>query len=204
MRGDSLRDFYAKTIALVGLAVVGGLGALIDYWPVTHPMPRVATALPGAEPAVPAVQADHAMAAAPAALAVESPVAVRRVTQRVTPVLMSARMASVPDVLGSSSSIGFEAPPPSFTSIAVQPVSTLHATTISLVAPETPTPAMTFAQHGSGQGSIDQGFLGDATDVAKKAGNTIKAGTMKTGASIIDGLRSVGGAVRRGLWRFVP
>ena len=204
MRGDSLRDFYAKTIALLGLALVGGLGALIDYWPATHPLPRVATARPGLEPATAVAKADSAMAIAPAAMANGSPVARHRVTQRVTPVSMSVQVVPVSDVPGASSAIGFEAPPPSFASIAVQPVGTLHGTAVALVAPEpTPSPEMTFV-HGSGQGASDQGFLGDATDVAKKAGNTIMAGTMKTGASIVDGLRSVGGAVRRGLWRFVP
>lgn len=205
MRGDSLRDFYAKTIALLGLALVGGLGALIDYWPVTHPLPRVVTARPGLEPVNPAPGADRAVALAPAAMAKIDLVARRRVTQRVTPVSMSVHVSPVSDVPGSSLAIGFEAPPPSIASIAVQPVSTLHGTTVALVAPEqTPAPEMAFAQHGSGQESVDQGFLSDATDVAKKAGNTIMAGTVKTGASIVDGLRSFGGAVRRGLWRFVP
>ena len=137
-------------------------------------------------------------------MANENPVARHRVRQRVTPVSMSVQVAPLSDVPGSSSAIGFEAPPPSFASIAVQPVRTLNGTAVALVAPEpTPGPEQMFA-HGSAQGSPDQGFLGDATDVAKKAGNTIMAGTMKTGASIVGGLRSVGGAVRRGLWRFVP
>jgi hypothetical protein len=117
---------------------------------------------------------------------------------------MSVRVASASVVPGSSA-VGFEAPPPSLAAIAVEPVVTFHATAVALIAPEqTPAPPMMFAQHASGQGSMDQGFLTDATEAAKKAGNTIMAGTMKTGASIVDGLRSVGGAVRRGLWRFMP
>ena len=195
MRGDSLRDFYAKTIALLGLALVGGLGALIDYWPVTTPLPRVATARPGLEPVTAAALTSNGMAIAPAAMAQVNPVARRRATQRVPSLSMSVHVVPVSDVPGSFSAIGFEAPPPPVASITVQPVTGLHGTAVALVAPEsTPDPVMTFAQHGSGQGS-DQGFLGDATDVAKKAGNTIMAGTVKTGASIVDGLRSVGGAV---------
>jgi hypothetical protein len=203
MRGDSLRDLYAKTLALLGLALVGGLGALIDYWPVTHPLPRVATAQLDLRPADLAARADSAMAIAPAAMTDPGPAVRRRA--RTTPVSMSVRVASISDVLGSSPAIGFEAPPPPLASIPVQPVATLHATAVALVAPEqTPAPEMMFAQHGSGQGSADQGFLSDATEAAKKAGSTIMTGTMKTGASIVDGLRSVGGAVRRGLWRFMP
>ena len=33
MRGDSIRDLYAKTLALLGLGVLAGAGALVDYWP---------------------------------------------------------------------------------------------------------------------------------------------------------------------------
>jgi hypothetical protein len=33
MRGDSVRDFYAKTLALLGLGMLAGTGALVDNWP---------------------------------------------------------------------------------------------------------------------------------------------------------------------------
>ncbi|HVQ41041.1 MAG TPA: hypothetical protein VMS54_02505 [Vicinamibacterales bacterium] len=33
MRGDSLRDFYAKTLAVLGLGLIAGAGAIVDYWP---------------------------------------------------------------------------------------------------------------------------------------------------------------------------
>jgi hypothetical protein len=33
VRGDSLRDFYAKTLAVLGLGVIAGAGAIVDYWP---------------------------------------------------------------------------------------------------------------------------------------------------------------------------
>lgn len=41
MRGDSLRDFYAKTLAVVGLGLLAGAGAVVDYWPVGSAMPVV-------------------------------------------------------------------------------------------------------------------------------------------------------------------
>ena len=41
MRGDSLRDLYAKVLALCGLALLAGTGALVDYWPVEEPLPKV-------------------------------------------------------------------------------------------------------------------------------------------------------------------
>lgn len=39
MRGDSLRDFYAKTLAVVGLGLLAGAGAIVDYWPVNEELP---------------------------------------------------------------------------------------------------------------------------------------------------------------------
>jgi hypothetical protein len=45
MRGDSLRDFYAKTIALCGLGLLAGAGALVDYWPTAIEFPSVGPAL---------------------------------------------------------------------------------------------------------------------------------------------------------------
>jgi hypothetical protein len=44
VRGDSLRDLYAKTLALLGLGLLAGVGALVDYWPVGVGAPQVAAA----------------------------------------------------------------------------------------------------------------------------------------------------------------
>jgi hypothetical protein len=41
VRGDSLRDFYAKTLAVLGLGVLAGAGAIVDYWPVSEDVPDV-------------------------------------------------------------------------------------------------------------------------------------------------------------------
>ena len=204
MRGDSLRDFYAKTIALFGLALVGALGALVDYWPAAQPLPRVASALPAATPASVAARSDSAVASSAIVYAQPSPERRSAVARpEVRPAAMPVRMALVSEVLNTAS-VTFEAPSRPVPTIAVQPLTTLPTSHVALVAPEpTPeAPVVTFAQHGSGHSATDQGFLTDATEAAKKAGHTIVAGTMKTGASIVDGLRSFGGAVRRGLWRF--
>jgi hypothetical protein len=43
VRGDSLRDFYAKTFVVLGLGVIAGAGALVDYWPTGSDVPAVAS-----------------------------------------------------------------------------------------------------------------------------------------------------------------
>jgi hypothetical protein len=45
VRGDSLRDLYAKTLALILLGLLGGIGALVDYWPSGSELPQVQAAL---------------------------------------------------------------------------------------------------------------------------------------------------------------
>jgi len=44
VRGDSLRDFYAKTLAVLGLGLIAGAGAIMDYWPVGGELPPVPAA----------------------------------------------------------------------------------------------------------------------------------------------------------------
>mgnify|MGYP003575910362 CR=1 FL=1 len=75
MRGDSLRDFYAKTLAVAGLGLLAGAGAIVDYWPVGGPLPAI-THLAGLDPRAPVV-----VPAAPEQI--PAPV-VRRAASRVT------------------------------------------------------------------------------------------------------------------------
>jgi hypothetical protein len=57
VRGDSLRDLYAKALALLGLGLLGAAGALVDYWPVPSALPAVASALLlPADPGLPALR----------------------------------------------------------------------------------------------------------------------------------------------------
>jgi hypothetical protein len=220
MRGDSLRDFYAKTLALIGLALVGALGALVDYWPASHPLPLVAEALPAPAPAGVAARAEHVRVGAPSLFASGGLLTGRTLapaarSSRRTPgrrpaaplVPASFTVSAAADLVPARVVVAFEPPPPPAASIATTPVAAVPVTQVALLAPEPePLAEAVFTPHGSGggYGHGDTGFLSDATEAAKKAGTSIMAGTMKTGASIVDGLRTVGGAVRRGLWRFIP
>jgi hypothetical protein len=59
VRGDSLRDFYAKVLAILGLGLIAGIGALVDYWPVgvTTPALVAGPALGPAMPSLPSASA---------------------------------------------------------------------------------------------------------------------------------------------------
>src|SRR5690606_234841 len=63
VRGDSRRDLYAKTLALCGLGLLAGTGALVDYWPVGMKLPLAVTdpavrpSPPAFLPAVPSAEA---------------------------------------------------------------------------------------------------------------------------------------------------
>jgi hypothetical protein len=110
MRGDSVRDLYAKALALIGLAVLAGAGALMDYWPVQGTLPVVsfdfslpsgpvaldarvalasAVAMPLAQPraTAPAVVAAPVAVPAPA----EIPVVTVPVDEPVAPSAMTAK-----------------------------------------------------------------------------------------------------------------
>jgi hypothetical protein len=61
VRGDSLRDFYAKTLAVLGLGVLAATGAAVDYWPVGEvwpAVPAVAGLLPDGPVPAPPLPAD--------------------------------------------------------------------------------------------------------------------------------------------------
>lgn len=57
MRGDSLRDFYAKTFVVLGLGLLAAAGAVVDYWPANGEWPNVPP-VAGLRPAVPAIAQD--------------------------------------------------------------------------------------------------------------------------------------------------
>jgi hypothetical protein len=57
VRGDSVRDLYAKTLAVCGLGLLAGAGALVDYWPVRGDVPAVSP-VASLQPAVRVLAAD--------------------------------------------------------------------------------------------------------------------------------------------------
>ncbi len=100
MRGDSRLDLVAKSLALVGLGVLAGVGALVNHWPTGPNLPQVAALPPElpaalARPGVPlrisSAQAERGAPAAPHAI-VEA-VAARAPLPMAAPVVPAARVA---------------------------------------------------------------------------------------------------------------
>lgn len=86
MRGDSVRDLYAKALALVGLGLLAGAGAIVDYWPVRGDVPRVSAA-PNRLPS---------LARVPLSASVGVAAPMFRVAQAVTARVPASHIASVP------------------------------------------------------------------------------------------------------------
>ena len=200
MRGDSLRDLYAKALALFGLALLAAAGAIFDYWPLNNEIPTVARLrlqpagapfvplpLPSELPRVVALTADRAVrpihslppATVPVAAVDEPGPFVAAIVASDAPVRMTfgtpAALAAidVPPVAG-----------PSLTAItAVAPPDAIWGETMPLMAPV--------------PGTDDGSTVGFVTGALKKTGQSIARTGARTGASIRDALVSFGGAFRK-------
>lgn len=190
MRADSIRDRYAKGMALLGLGLLAGTGALVDYWPTRGQVPLVAP--PERGDLVRLASASHP---SPLTIVVPPPAAPRRAPvsrpPEPVPVLL---VGTVPHVGGVP--VALVAP---VTDPIVEPIALLAsaapATTVgaSLILPPLATPRHTasWSMH-----SDDDGFL---TGAVKRTGASILRTSARAGASVFDAFRSLGGAVKRAL-----
>jgi hypothetical protein len=190
MRGDSVRDLYASLLALVGLGVLACMGALVDYWPVGIELPisapgRVIASvgpLPVPQAAVPVP--------IPAQYPVTTPARQPRrlnepvlAVQTVQPPLIAARVA-----LWSPRPIG------AFPIVAARELPGIEITLSDPVAFEAErldylALAAPIPESGS---ALADGFISGAV---KRTGSSL----VKTGLSVVDAVRVVGGAVRKAL-----
>ena len=223
MRGDSVRDLYAKTLALLGLGVLAGTGALVDYWPVglstpAVDMPFVSSPLPG--PIAVTSLAEPALVAPPPS-AVERPLQApgrarpvsavgRSATPAVperssvdsrtspTPALLIASAASLPLGIG----VRLREPVP-----VVEPLPGLAADAVGpdgaplLIAangePPAGVPRARLAPTQPAPASSGDEADGLIAGAFKKAGSSIIKTGARTGASIFDSFRVVSSMVRR-------
>jgi hypothetical protein len=199
VRGDSLRDLYAKTLALFGLALLAGVGALVDYWPAPAALPAVASpSLKSAPAALPAVASlDAAMqAVATRSRAGTLQGSARVKAQPVAAVSLKMEMLPVADDVAVSDGVALGDPPPAPVVAPVVAATRIPAPEISL-----PPAPVTLIGPGPATGALDgtsaDGFFGNATSAFKKTGESIVNTTVKTGSSIIKAFGMVGGAFKK-------
>ena len=200
VRGDSLRDLYAKALALFGLAVLAAAGALFDYWPITNEIPAVARLrlqpagapsvplpLPSELPPVVALTAERAVRPIRSLPAPPLPPAVveepKPFTGGIVASIAPVRMTfGTPASLASIDMPSADAPPLTVTR-AVAPPDEVVLEVMPLMAPA--------------PGPDDGSAVGFVTGALKKTGQTIAKTGARTGASIRDALVSFGGAFRK-------
>jgi hypothetical protein len=202
VRGDSVRDRYAKGLALLGLGMLAGAGAIVDYWPAGGSLPLVppvsreplmAAATPGfADPFAIVVPAPDPLPAAPRVASVPT----LRVTQHTSvagrPVTLDApRRSPVPEV---SAAGAFPAESLVLLASAERAPVIADDAASSLAEPaEVSSPRSGAPLTADGE---EDGFL---TDAVKRTGASIFKTSAKAGLSVFDAVRSLGGAMKRAL-----
>ena len=202
MRGDSLRDFQAKVLAIAGLGVLAGIGALVDYWPTGSNMPSIqAGSL--ARPGVPVPTPASVAAARQIETAVPMPALA--VTRRARPVTPPATLEPVATVAAAGAlPIGEPLPLGAVELTLTQVVPPASATAapaepIALSAP----PVVAWAENRPPAPSFAPTFVapepepGFVMGTLKKTGAGIAKTGAVTGASIMDAFRGVAGAFKK-------
>ncbi len=201
MRGDSLRDLYAKTLALMGLGVLAGAGALVDYWPSGAVLPIIDAGLAQPEMAralpVPDDQPNLLPAAQVRRVRPALPVVQTASFERFVPRLPDRALAETTDTLLNVSL----APPPVAVPVQTFAFSVDYALGEEVRLTEPADWPMTTLAMSTPPVALadDDDHGGLLTGMVKRTGTSIVRGGRKTGASIMDAFRVVSGAVRRAL-----
>jgi hypothetical protein len=193
MRGDSLRDFYAKSLALLGLAFLGALGAAVDYWPTNLAIPRIS-------------EVDFQIATLRPLSTVPQPATLVAVGRHVAPrAIVSMTPTPTSPAIGETIATNVsepqaaEARTPDLEFAPPVAFGGLSASAIDLTAPEQTsavsviadaTPSLTIPVQKSGMLS---GFVSSLSDSGSKAGS-----------AIANGFQAFGGAVGGGLRKLIP
>jgi hypothetical protein len=190
VRGDSLRDLYAKTLAVLGLGLLAAAGAVVDYWPVGSSAPIIESArLP--RPAVP-VLTQNLDQTIPSPKAWRAPVAAVRGTIHARNVGSARFLTSAPpngDPTRTASAAPASRPLPAFRA----PVESQWQVTL------TPVDLMAAVDGDEGMAppinaAPATGLIGGALRKTKES--LARAGAV-TGSTIADALKGVRGAFKK-------
>jgi hypothetical protein len=217
VRGDSIRDLYAKTLALLVLGALAGTGVLVDYWPVGLSTPAVPGAL-SVGPAIGPLALDAVSTAVPAAVPAEKTMAAppRQVARHLDAATAPAALATrnetgisrmlpvaVPDVVGLGPAVWLPDPEQPAEELVLVAAMAVENPVLTL-EPSAEEPESVATAHGArlvpaaSAAGVDEGD-GLITGAMKKTGSSILKTGARTGASIFDMVRVVGGMVRRAL-----
>jgi hypothetical protein len=202
MRGDSLRDFYAKALALVGLGTLASVGALVDYWPGQVDIPRVAGVTTRALlPSLPRAADLPLVARVTPARTPLAPRAVPAVIAVSTDIAQMLDRWDVLDVgaLGTAPQLATVPPP---TDYDVMPIAEmdLAVNAVRLASPPVAMVALEDRPVNYPQVSAPAPAAASAdgiTGMFRKTGSSLAAVGAKTGSTIIGAFRFVGGAFRK-------
>jgi hypothetical protein len=193
VRAYSTRDFYAKTMAVLGLGALAGVGALVDGWPGAVDAPRVTPAGLFAEatrvrPTL-VVATDATPALAPA-LRLAVPADSRGIVR--APVELAAYepapLTVAASMLGEEESPALAAaePVPMFD---VRDAGPVRWTNVELALAQPQASLSVADRKPAGDGVITTAF--------KKTGTSLATAGKKTGVKAIDAARAVGSAFRK-------
>lgn len=193
MRGDSLRDLYAKVLAIVGLGMLAGVGALVDYWPMATGTPTL-VAGPRFLPALPALTLAGTVPMPALATVARAERSVPTLAAAVpTPESIIAVSASGELPLGEPLTLG--APPdPAVVAVPATEAPAAQIELPTLPAPTAPLIPFDTAPRLANSNQSEPGFLMGA--LKKTGAGIVKTGAV-TGASIVDAFKGVVGVFKK-------
>lgn len=198
VRGDSRRDLYSKTLALCGLGVLAGAGALVDYWPVgvRFHVPASPGLSTSSIATAPTATSDAPLVMLAGLLDTPDPTSYQSGgTHAVAaPLFASTDYESLPVV-----AVGYDLG----TAVEVQSVHTEAFVNVRSGAPMLPGAQVNL----TAPVRLNSGFPQAATDsdgglitgAFRKTGTSIVRTGVWTGTSLVGAVRVVGGMVRRAL-----
>ena len=196
MRGDSLRDLYAKALALLGLGLLGVAGALVDYWPVQGELPTVASILdlpaPLTVPGPPEFASAQPSVTRTAAVVTRA--GARRsddhvVTDASFDTVVNADLADVLDAPAAAvPSLAPPPPPPSLDVVPARP-DNIPSSTLSLMPPVIVAPEAFLSVPPVAEPSSGDNMFEAAAKTAGRVG-------LKTGSAIANGFKAFGHVFR--------